>query len=362
MSRHDPGVFMALDRPAPHGRGAAANPANRFELICYERNPDEPPDESPGPQTRFYGDSSRTILAHNDSPDVGFDTSINPYRGCEHGCAYCYARPNHEFLGLSAGLDFETKIFVKEDAPALLRRELSSPRWRPRMIALSGVTDPYQPAERSFRLTRRCLEVLAEFRNPVGIVTKNRLVARDRDLLGELARHQAAVVSVSLTTLDPELSRRMEPRATRPAGRLAAVRALADAGVPVSVLTAPVIPGLNDHELPALLRAAADAGARYAGYIFLRLPFGLKELFADWLARNYPDRREKVLGRLREAHGGALNDPRFGMRMRGQGEMARQIEALFDAGCRRAGLGRGWPDLSPAAFRHPGGNQGELFA
>jgi DNA repair photolyase len=352
---------MTADGPTPHGRGAATNPANRFELICYQRDADDPIDDSPGPTTQFFRDSTRTILAHNDSPDIGFDTSINPYRGCEHGCSYCYARPYHEYLGLSAGLDFETKIFVKEDAPELLRRELSSPRWRPRVIALSGVTDPYQPAERRFQITRRCLEVLAEFRNPVGIVTKNGLVARDRDILGEMSRYRAAAVWVSLTSLDSELSRRMEPRATHPAGRLAAIRALADAGVIVGVLPAPMIPGLNDHELPAILQAAADAGARYAGYILLRLPYGVKELFSDWLKRHYPERHEKVLGRLRDMHGGKLNEPRFGARMRGEGELAAQIDALFAAGCRRAGLSRKFPGLSSAEFRPAGGKQGLLF-
>jgi DNA repair photolyase len=346
---------------APHGRGAAVNPANRFELICYEHDAGDPPDDSPGPVTQFFRDRTRTILAHNDSPDVGFDTSINPYRGCEHGCAYCYARPTHEYLGFSAGLDFETKILVKEDAAQLLRRELTSPKWQPRLIGISGVTDPYQPAERRLQVTRRCLEVLAEFRNPVGIVTKSRLVGRDSDLLGELARHQAVGVWLSLTTLDDELSRRMEPRATHPNGRLEAIRELTAAGVPVGVLTAPVIPGMNDHELPALLDAAAGAGALYAGYVMLRLPHGLKELFSQWLERNYPDRRDKVLGRIRAMHGGALNDTRFGHRMRGEGEMDTQIEALFAASCRRVGLLRKAPALSTSAFRRPGGTQSELF-
>jgi DNA repair photolyase len=243
----------------------------------------------------------------------------------------------------------------------LLRRELSSRRWQPRVIALSGVTDPYQPAESRFQITRRCLEVFAEFRNPVGIVTKNRLVARDSDILGDLARDRAAAVWMSVTSLDGDLARRLEPRATQPAGRLAAIAALADAGVPVGVLTAPVIPGLNDHELPAILKACADAGARYAGYIILRLPYGVKEIFADWLTRHYPDRSDKVLGRLREMHGGKLNDPRFGDRMRGQGELAAQIEALFAMGCRRAGLSRDSLGLSAAAFRPAGGKQGVLF-
>lgn len=352
---------MPVNRPAPDGRGAAGNPANRFDLLSYHRDPDDPAEDSPGPSTRFFRDSSRTILAHNDSPDIGFDTSINPYRGCEHGCSYCYARPYHEYLGLSAGLDFETKIFVKEDAPLLLRRELSSPRWQPRVIAISGVTDAYQPAERKFQVTRRCLEVLAEFRNPVGIVTKNRLVARDSDLLSELARYHASMVWVSVTTLDNDLARRMEPRATQPAGRLAAIRTLADARVPVGVLAGPMIPGLNDHEIPAILRAAAEAGARYAAFILLRLPFGLKEMFDDWLLRHYPDRREKVLGRVRDTRGGSLNDPRFGTRMRGEGEMARQIKALFAASCRRTGLSRSSPELSAEAFRPPGGRQRLLF-
>jgi DNA repair photolyase len=352
---------MPFDLAALNGRGAGDNPANRFEPIFYQRDPEDAEDDSPGPETRFYRDSARTILAHNDSPDIGFDTSINPYRGCEHGCAYCYARPYHEYLGLSAGLDFETKIFVKEDAPALLRQELSSRQWQPRVIAISGVTDPYQPAERRFRVTRGCLEVLAEFRNPVGIVTKSRLVARDRDILGDLARDRAAAVWLSVTTLDGELARRLEPRATRPAGRLAAITALADAGVLVGVLAAPMIPGLNDHELPAILTAAAAAGARYAGYILLRLPYGVKGIFDDWLLRHYPERRDKVLGRLRAMHGGALNDPRFGARMRGEGEMAGQIEALFAAACKRAGLSRGSVGLSAEAFRPPGGKQGLLF-
>jgi DNA repair photolyase len=352
---------MISDGPAPHGRGAATNPANRFELICYQRDADDPVEDSPSPGTQFFRDSTRTILAHNDSPDIGFDTSINPYRGCEHGCAYCYARPYHEYLGLSAGLDFETKIFVKEDAPELLRREISSPKWRPRVIALSGVTDPYQPAERRFQISRRCLEVLAEFRNPVGIVTKNRLVARDRDILGEMSAYRGAAVWMSVTTLDADLARRMEPRTTQPPGRLAAIRALADAGVIVGVLAAPMIPGLNDHELPAILKAAAAAGARYAGYIILRLPYGVKELFADWLLRHFPEKQEKVLGRLRDMHGGKLNDPRFGARMRGEGELAGQIDALFAAGCRRAGLSRSFPGLSVDSFRPAGGRQGLLF-
>jgi DNA repair photolyase len=273
----------------------------------------------------------------------------------------CYARPTHEYLGFSAGLDFETKILVKEDAPELLRRELASPRWQPRPVAVCGVTDAYQPVERRLRLTRRCLEVFAEFRNPVTVVTKSRLVTRDADLLAELARFDAAAVYVSITTLDAELARNMEPRATAPAGRLAAVEELARAGVPVGVFVAPVIPGLTDHELPAILRAAAAAGARHAGFVLLRLPHSVADLFDDWLRRHYPDRREKVLGRLRDMRGGALNDARFGWRMRGWGPLAEQVRALFALGCRRAGLSRDFPALSAAAFRRPGGTQGLLF-
>jgi DNA repair photolyase len=348
-----------MQPPEPlRGRGASSNPANRFELITIEREPDA--DDAP-PETHYYRDRSRSILAYNDSPDVGFDASINPYRGCTHGCVYCYARPFHEYLGLSAGLDFETRIFVKEDAPELLRRELASPRWVPQVVSVSGVTDPYQPVERRLGLTRRCLEVFADFRNPVAVVTKSHLVARDRDLLADLARDRAAVVYLSLTTLDADLARRMEPRATAPEGRLAAIAELASAGVPVGVLTAPVIPGLNDHELPALLAAAAKAGARRAGYVTLRLPHGLGELFDTWLRQHYPARRDKVLGRLREMRGGELYDSRYGKRMSGEGALAGQVRALFELGCRRAGLNEGMMKLSAAAFRRPGGKQGLLF-
>jgi DNA repair photolyase len=343
------------------GRGASSNPANRFELIHYERDETIPEEESSSPSTRFYRDHTRSILTSNDSPDVGFEVSINPYRGCEHGCIYCYARPTHEYLGFSAGLDFETQILVKEDAPALLRKEMAAPKWQPKVVSLSGVTDPYQPIERRLQLTRRCLEVFVEFRNPVGVVTKNHLICRDIDLLSELAQHQAAAAFLSITTLDGELARRMEPRATHPAGRLAALSELAHAGVPVGVLVAPVIPGLNDHEMPAILEAAAKAGARYAGYVLLRLPHGLGPLFEQWLRHHYPERCDKVLSRLRDTRGGAIYDPRFGSRMKGTGVLAEQIASLFALSCRRAGIGSGFPVLSTAAFRRPGGTQRLLF-
>jgi DNA repair photolyase len=352
---------MPSEQEPIRGRGAADNPANRFELIHYERDPDTPPEEAPAPATQFLRDATRSILVTNDSPDVGFEVSINPYRGCEQGCVYCYARPTHEYLGFSAGLDFETRILVKEDAPELLRRELAAPRWRPRPVGISGVTDCYQPIERRLRLTRRCLEVFAEFRNPVAVVTKNHLVTRDADLLRALADHQAAAVFLSITTLDGGLARVMEPRASQPAGRLAAVAELARAGVPVGVLVAPVIPGLTDHELPAILAAAAAAGARYAGYVLLRLPLGVADLFEQWLGRHFPERKEKVLGRLRSLRGGRLNDPRFGSRMRGEGVLAETIRQMFALACRQAGImGRG-PELSTAAFRRPGGTQRLLF-
>ncbi len=343
------------------GRGAAGNPGNRFEVLQYEKGPDDCLEDSPAPATQFLRDASRSLITFNDSPDVGFDASINPYRGCEHGCVYCYARPTHEYLGFSAGLDFETRILVKEDAAELLRRELSSPRWQPRVLGLSGVTDPYQPIERRLELTRRCLQVLAEFRNPVTVITKNRLVTRDVDALGELARHQSAAVFLSVTTLDGELARKLEPRASQPAGRLAAVAELAAAHIPVGVLVAPVIPGLTDHEVPAIIDAARQAGAEFAGYVVLRLPFAVKDLFEKWLEQHFPEKKDKVLGRIRELRGGKLNDARFGSRMRGEGVLAGAIKDLFHLACRKAGMrGRG-PALSTAAFRRPGETPALLF-
>ena len=304
--------------------------------------------------TELYRDATRKILAENDSPDIGFRFSLNPYRGCEHGCIYCYARPSHEYLGFSAGLDFERKIMVKPDAAALLRATLASPRWQPQVVALSGNTDCYQPVERRLRLTRACLEVFVEFRNPVGVITKSALVARDSDLLAELARHGAAQVSHSITSLDPELARRMEPRAASPERRLQALATLASAGVPTNVMIGPVIPGLNDHEIPAILERAAAAGARSASWVMLRLASPLDQLFADWLEKHFPDRAARVLGRIRECRDGKLNDSRFRIRQRGTGAYAQQIRDLFDVAARRRGLDRPLPPLSAAAFRRPG--------
>lgn len=348
-------------KKSPRGRGAAENPPNRFERLTWEEDAEAYDPEAPGPQTQFFKDSSKSLIVANDSPDVPFDASLNVYRGCEHGCVYCYARPYHEYLGFSAGLDFETKIMVKENAPELLRRELSATRWEPKVLAMSGVTDCYQPIEKKLKLTRACLEILAEFRNPVGIVTKNHLVTRDIDLLGELARHDAAVVFVSVTTLDAELARKLEPRASSPRHRLEAIETLAKAGVPVGVMTAPIIPALNDSEIPAILNAAARAGARFAGYVMLRLPFGLKDLFAAWLDEHYPDRKQKVLHRLESLRGGKLNDPRFGKRMSGEGAFAEQVADLFEMGRKRAGLKDRGPTLSVSAYRRPAAPQMNLF-
>jgi DNA repair photolyase len=352
---------MSDEESAIRGRGAAGNPPNRFEKRHYEPDADCTAGDSPAPTTEFFRDTTRTIIATNNSPDVGFEASINPYRGCEHGCIYCYARPTHEYLGFSAGLDFESKIMVKEDAPELLRRELSSRRWQPKPLALSGVTDPYQPIERRPRLTRRCLEVLAEFRNPVIIITKNHLVTRDADLLAELARHNAAAVIVTLTTLDEELRRILEPRASQTAGRLMAIEELNRAGVPAGTLVAPVIPGLTDHEIPTILAEAAQRGARFAGFTPVRLPLAVAPLFERWLEQHFPDRKEKVLGRIRGLRGGKLNDARFGHRMRGDGPVADVIRKLFRVARQRVGIPDGWPDLSTAAFRRPEGGQRWLF-
>jgi DNA repair photolyase len=344
---------MSGEMPSVRGRGAGSNPGNRFVPLQLERDADWDPSEDPALTTVFLQDHSKSIINYNDSPDIGFDASINPYRGCEHGCIYCYARPTHEYLGFSAGLDFESRIMVKEHAPELLRKELSSPRWKPQVIAMSGVTDCYQPVERRLKLTRRCLEVLAEFRNPVVIVTKNHLVTRDVDVLQELARHRAVAVCISVTSLDSSLAGKLEPRASLPPHRLSAIHTLASAGIPVTVLMAPVIPGLTDHEMPAILEAARVAGARSAGYVALRLPHGVGPLFEDWLKKHYPERAEKVLGRIRSLRSGRLNDPRFGSRMRGEGIFAEQLEQMFRVASRKAGFEENRWELSTAAFRVP---------
>ena len=332
------------------GRGASWNPQNRFEKLEYIRDEEAPPDDQ-SPRTIYMRDPTRTVIATNDSPDIGFEASINPYRGCEHGCIYCFARPTHEYLGMSAGLDFETRILVKEDAPALLREELNAKKWQPKVLAISGVTDPYQPVERRLGITRGCLEVLADFRNPVAVITKNHLVTRDADLLSDLAKDHAARVMISITTLDNSLQRTMEPRTSTPELRLDAVARLADAGVPVGVMVAPVIPALTDHEMPQILAAAKKAGARWAGYVALRLPWAVAPLFEQWLTEYFPDRKEKVLNRVRELREGKLYDAQWGVRGRGTGIFADQMEALFDITCRKLGLNEEDRELSTAAFR-----------
>jgi DNA repair photolyase len=347
---------------AERGRGADDNPVNRFERFHVETDEDAWIDDDPRPlRTTFLRDDSQSILVPNQAEDLSFDYGLNPYRGCEHGCAYCYARTYHEYLGFSAGLDFESKIVVKPDAPELLERALAKPSYQPGIIAMSGVTDCYQPAERKLEITRGCLEVLARFRQPVGLITKNALVTRDLDHLAELARHGAVCVYLSVTTLDPKLARVLEPRAATPRARLDAIRQLAAAGVPAGVSAAPMIPGLNDSELPAILAAAKEHGASFAMYSMVRLPGSVAHVFERWLDRTFPDRKEKILGRIRAAYGGALNSTAAGVRNRGTGEAAGQLHALFHASCRRLGLPT-WPKpLNKSAFRRLTPGQGEPF-
>lgn len=341
------------------GRGSGINPKNRFEAGHLALDEEEAAQRRY--PTEFIRDDSQSILARNTSPDLSFEAGINPYRGCEHGCAYCYARTYHEFLGYSAGIDFESKILVKERAGELLEAKLASPRYRPIVLAMSGATDPYQPVERRLGITRRCLEVLARFRNPVVVITKNALVTRDLDHLQELARFAAVSVFLSVTSLDPKLARILEPRASSPRQRLEAIETLAEAGVPVGVSAAPMIPGLNDHELAQILTESAGAGAQFAFYTMVRLPGQVAPVFEDWLERFFPDRKEKVLARIRDSHGGELNDNTPGQRMRGQGGQAEQLRQVFQATARRVGLERAPTALRTDSFRRMMPGQGELF-
>jgi DNA repair photolyase len=335
------------------GRGAAANPTNRFEKLDIDIEPESFDPDQPAPKTIFLKDSTRNIIAKNDSPDVGFEISLNPYRGCEHGCIYCYARPTHEYLGFSAGLDFETKIMVKLDAPELLRKELSNPRWKPQPLAMSGVTDCYQPIERKLQITRQCLQVLEECSHPVIMITKNHLVTRDVDLLAKLASRNLTAIMITITTLDPHLTRLMEPRTAVPQRRLDAIRTLAENKIPVGVMVAPIIPGLTDHVMSEVLKAAADAGAKFAGYTTLRLPLGVAPLFEDWLTRHFPDRKDKILNRIRSMHHGKLSESQFGDRMSGHGIWAEQLRTLFDLAKRKAGVDQPFPMLDTESFRPP---------
>lgn len=343
------------------GRGSSDNPENRFEKVYLDYEPDENTGEKPAPGTQLLTDHTKEIISTNDSPDIPFSKSINPYRGCEHGCIYCYARPTHEYLGMSAGLDFESKIVVKYNAAKLLRKKLSDHSWVPEPIIMSGVTDPYQPVENKLKITRSCIEVLAESRHPLVIITKNHLVTRDIDLLSGLADVNAVKVAVSVTTLDPELARVMEPRTSRPERRLDTIRKLTNAGIPVRVNVAPIIPGLTDHESVSILEAAVSAGAKEAGYILLRLPYGVKDLFVEWLEQHYPDRKGKVLNRILDIRNGKLNRPAFHERFRGTGNYADQIRDLFHHHTQRLGLNQNRNPLNTEAFRRPPAGQMELF-
>jgi len=350
-------------------RGAFINPANPFERFHVEEDLAaveelrrvDPEWEPPAPKTVFFTDDTRTLITKNESPDLSFEASLNPYRGCEHGCSYCYARKYHEFIGFSSGLDFESKIMVKPRAPELLRAEMSRKSWKPTKLAMSGVTDCYQPVERKLRITRGCLEVLAEFRNPVVVITKNHLITRDVDVLAELARWQCAAALISITTLDRDLAATMEPRASGPAMRLRAIRVLADAGIPVGISVAPVIPGLNDAEIAPILEAARDAGARFATYSLVRLQGSGADVFAEWLERHVSTvKKDTILARIRESHGGRLGDSRPGLRMTGEGERAAQIGQLFRVLARRLGFEGVRPNVVTTHFRRREPDQLEL--
>lgn len=344
-----------------NGRGTVLNPTNRFEEIKVESDPEYDFSDDPQPKTTYYLDTSKSFINYNDSPDIPFSAGINPYRGCEHGCIYCYARPSHEYFGLSSGLDFETKIFVKTEAPKLLRKEFLNPKWKPQVIALSGNTDCYQPIERKLQITRQILEVLLEFRNPAGMITKNKLITRDIDILSEMAKLDLVSVTISVTSLDKALARKMEPRASTPKDRLETIEKLAKAKVPVGVNVAPIVPGLTDSEIPAILKEAVNRGAKYAGYTIVRLPYSIKELFEDWLIRNFPERKDKIINRIKSMRDGRLNDPNFGSRMHGTGVFADQIDAIFNLYCKKFKLNEEERDLTIKHFRRVDPKQYFLF-
>ncbi|HAN96526.1 MAG TPA: radical SAM protein [Planctomycetaceae bacterium] len=355
--------------PKPIGRASHLQTPNPYVRVRLERQWDELEQDDDAIArgeripTEYLDESAVSVVSENDSPDIPFRYSLNPYRGCAHGCAYCYARPTHEYFGLSAGLDFETKVFVKRNAPELFRNWLARDRYVPESVMLSGVTDCYQDAERKFGITRGCLEVALEANQPVSIITKNAAILRDLDLLAPLAARRLTRVAISLTSLDQSLTRSMEPRTSAPEARLRAIRELTDAGVPVMVMTAPIIPGLNEDEVPRLLEAAADAGAKGAGYIFIRLPKSVAPVFEDWLRRVYPNRADKVLERIRASRDGKLNDARFGERMRGGGVWGDQIRATFKLFAQRYGLASHLGPLDTTRFRPPTlpGGQLRLF-
>ena len=339
--------------PRRRGRGASFNTPNRYEPLTVTPDPSAlPAEELRQVPTRLFQDTTRTILAANNSPDIRFTYSVNPYRGCERGCIYCYARPTHEYLGWSAGLDFETRILVKKNAPLLLGRAFEKPSWQPQVVCFSGNTDPYQPVERTLKLSRECLKVFLRHRNPVAIITKNHLLTRDIDILGELAKRNLVRVSISITTLRPEVARAMEPRTSIPQRRLNAVKRLAEAGIPVGVNVAPVVPGLTDEEMPAIIRAAAERGATRAGYALLRLPGPVAPLFVDWLGKAFPERKEKVLRRIKDLRRGHLYQSAYEQRMRGQGIWADTLAYLFRMTCQSMGMNQPSIPLSTNQFRH----------
>ncbi|MFN3919519.1 MAG: PA0069 family radical SAM protein [Methylohalobius sp.] len=338
---------------APHkGRGAVSNPSGRYDLTRHERLDDgwETTDDSSAPTTQVFLETPRTIIARNQSPDIPFEQSINPYRGCEHGCVYCYARPTHAYLNLSPGLDFETKLTAKPEAAKLLRRELQRSGYRCTPIALGANTDPYQPIERRYKITRQILEVLGEFNHPLTITTKSALIERDLDLLAPMAEKNLVQVYLSITTLKPALARKLEPRASAPHRRLQAIATLRAAGIPVGVMVAPVIPVLTDSELETILKAAAQAGALSAGYVLLRLPLEVADLFAEWLRSHFPNLADRVLNRIRDCRSGRTNDPRFGQRMRGEGVFADLIAQRFHLASRRLKLDLPLPPLETGLF------------
>jgi DNA repair photolyase len=357
---------MSVPTQVARGRGAESNASGRYESQAREAFDDgwNDGDEAPAPlRTTLTAEKARVIITRNDSPDVGFDRSINPYRGCEHGCIYCYARPAHAYMGLSPGLDFESKLFFKPGAAQLLERELAKPSYKPGVIHIGGNTDPYQPQERRLGITRQVLEVMARFNHPLSIITKSGLIGRDLDILGPMGRAGLVHAAVSITTLDRSLARAMEPRAATPERRLEAVRRLADAGVPTIVMFAPAIPGLNDHEMEAVLERAAAAGASGSGYVALRLPLEIKDLFAEWLATRRPDRAERVMSLVRQMRGGRDYDPEWGKRMKGEGPIADMLAQRFRIAKRRYGLDRTLPPLDLSQFRVPArpGDQLDLF-
>ena len=351
-----------VDSERRRGRGARSNKTGRFEAQAHEEFDDgwESLGELEAFKTEVFEDTAKTIISHNDSPDVSFDSSINPYKGCEHGCIYCYARPTHCYLGHSAGLDFETKLYAKPNAAALLEREFKKPGYKPETIVIGGNTDPYQPIEREHRITRSILEVMATANHPLGMITKSALVTRDIDILGPMAAKNLARVAVSITTLDRHVARAMEPRAATPSKRLEAVRRLSDAGIPVTVMVAPIIPGLTDHEIEPILEAAREAGAREAGYVLLRLPLEIKDLFREWLREEFPDRADKVISLLRSMHGGRDYTADFGIRQRGRGPYATQIAQRFRLTKKRLGLSEERIPLRKDLFIKPGNGGQQL--